>query len=89
VTEAELLVDVVAVRVLARYVLELTFDDGAVKILDLEDWLTGPDFDWLREDYEAFRSVSVDAESGSIAFSNGASFAPSRLYLAAKLAVPA
>jgi hypothetical protein len=88
-TQADLLVDVVEVRVLARYFLELTFDDGAVKVLDLEDWLTGPDFGWLREDYEGFRAVVIDAEAGSIRFPNGASFAPSRLYLAAKLAIPA
>lgn len=87
--EAEILVDVTAVRVLARYVVELTFDDGAVKVLDLEDWLTGPDFAWLRDDYDAFCAVTVAADSGTIQFPNGAEFSPSGLYLAAKPAVPA
>ena len=30
------LVDVTGVRVLARYVVELTFDDGSVRVIDLE-----------------------------------------------------
>lgn len=29
-------IDVTAVRVLARYIVELTFDTGEVKVLDLE-----------------------------------------------------
>ena len=42
-TDEYVLVDVTDVRVLSRYVTELTFDDGSVKVIDLEDWLTGPD----------------------------------------------
>jgi hypothetical protein len=89
-TEAEhLLVDVTAVRVLSRYVVELTFDDGDVRVLDLEDWLTGPDFAWLRDDYGAFRAVTVNPESGTIMFPNGAEYSASGMYLAAKPAIPA
>ena len=88
-TDEYVLVDVTDVRVLSRYVTELTFDDGAVKVIDLEDWLTGPDFGWLLEDYPAFCEVTVDSESGTIRFSNGAEFSPAGLYLAAKAAVPA
>jgi hypothetical protein len=88
-TDEYVLVDVTDVRVLSRYVTELTFDDGSVKVIDLEDWLTGPDFGWLLEDYPAFCEVAVDSESGTIRFSNGAEFSPAGLYLAAKAAVPA
>ena len=88
-TDEYVLVDVTDVRVLSRYVTELTFDDGSVKVIDLEDWLTGPDFGWLLEDYPAFCEVTVDSESGTIRFSNGAEFSPAGLYLAAKAAVPA
>jgi hypothetical protein len=87
-TDEYVLVDVTDVRVLSRYVTELTFDDGSVKVIDLEDWLTGPDFGWLLEDYPAFCEVTVDSESGTIRFSNGAEFSPAGLYLAAKAAVP-
>jgi hypothetical protein len=83
------LVDVAVVRVLARYVVELTFDDGAVKVLDLEDWLVGPAFQAVRDDYTAFCAVRVNTESGTIEFPNGADLSPAALYLRAKPAVPA
>lgn len=83
------LVDVTAVRVLARYVVELTFDDGAVKVLDLEDWLTGPAFEPVRDDYDMFCAMAVNAESGTLEFPNGADLSPAALYLKAKPVVPA
>lgn len=88
-TDSYPLVDVIGVRVLSRYIVELSFDDGTAKVLDLEDWLTGPDFDWLRGDYEAFCAVVVDQESGTIQFPNGAEFSSAGLYVASKPAVPA
>lgn len=83
------LVDVTGVRVLARYVVELTFDDGSVKVIDLEDWLRGPAFAAVRGDYDVFRAVAVNAESGTIEFPNGADISPAALYLKAKPVVPA
>lgn len=83
------IVDVTNVRVLSRYVVELTFDDGAVKVLDLEDWLVGPAFRAVRDDYEQFCAVGVNADSGTIEFPNGADLSPAALYLRAKPAVPA
>lgn len=83
------LVDVMSVRVLSRYVIELSFDEGSVKLIDLESWLTGPDFAWLLDDYDSFCEVTVDPDSGTIRFPNGADFSPTGLYLAAKAAVPA
>ena len=83
------LVDVTSVRVLARYVVELSFDDGSTKVLDLEDRLTGPDFAWLLDDYKAFRAVTVCVDSGTIQFPNGAEFSAAGLWRAAKPALPA
>jgi hypothetical protein len=83
------IVDVTGVRVLARYVVELTFDDEAVKVLDLEDWLTGPAFQPVRDDYDLFCAVTVNAESGTLEFPNGADLSPAALYLKSKPAVPA
>ena len=83
------LVDVTSVRVLARYVVELSFDDGSTKVLDLEDRLTGPDFAWLLDDYDAFRAVTVCDDSGTIQFPNGAEFSAHGLWQAAKPALPA
>lgn len=81
-------VDVTNVRVLARYVVELTFDDGSVKVVDLEGWLRGPAFAPVRDDYELFRAVAVNTESGTIEFPNGADLSPAALYLKSKPAVP-
>ena len=83
------LVDVTGVRVLARYVVELTFDDGSVKVIDLEDRLRGPAFAPVRDDYAAFCAVAVNTESGTLEFPNGADLSPAMLYLESKPAVPA
>jgi len=82
-------VDVIGVRVLARYVVELTFDDGSVRVIDLEDWLRGPAFAPVRDDYDVFRAVAVNTESGTVEFPNGADLSPATLYLKSKPAVPA
>lgn len=83
------LVGVTGVRVLARYVVELAFDDGSVRVIDLEGWLVGPAFAPVRDDYDLFRSVAVNAESGTVEFPNGADLSPAALYLNSKPAVPA
>lgn len=83
------LIDVTSVRVLARYVVEMSFDDGSTKVLDLEDRLTGPDFEWLLNDYDSFCAVTVCGDSGTIQFPNGAEFSAEGLWRAAKPALPA
>lgn len=83
------LVSVTGVRVLARYVLELTFDTGEVKILDMEPFLWGPMFEPLTADYGVFRQVVVDRDAGTIVWPNGADWAPDELYTKSKAAVPA
>lgn len=83
------LVDVIAVRVLSRYIVELSFDDGTVKVIDLEDWLRGPAFEPVRADYDMFCDVTVNSDSGTLEFPNGADLSPAALYLKAKPAVPA
>lgn len=83
------LVSVTGVRVLARYVLELSFDTGERKILDVEPMLWGPVFEPIRAAYELFCRVRADPDSGTIAWPNGADLAPDELYLKSKAAVPA
>ena len=82
------LVDVTGVRVLARYVVELTFDDGSVEVIDLEDRLRGPAFAPVRDDYATFCAVAVNTESGTLEFPNGADLSPAMLHLESKPAVP-
>lgn len=83
------LIRVTHVRVLARYVVELTFADGAVKVIDLEPHLWGEMFEPLLDDYEAFRQVGVDHRAGTIVWPNHADLSPRMLYARAKVATPA
>ena len=84
----ELIIDVTGVRVLSRYILELTFDTGEVKVLDVEPLLNGPIFAELRRDYGLFRRVQVDDEAGTVVWPNGADLSPHTLYSRARDAVP-
>lgn len=70
------LVDVVSVKVLQGFEVELAFDDGFVRRLDLDPYLHGPIFEPLRADPSYFRSVRVDPEIGTISWPNGADIDP-------------
>lgn len=70
---------VVAVRVLRPYVLEVTFDDGVQRRVDMEPLLGGEVFQPLR-DPDYFARVTVDPDAGTIAWPNGADLAPEFLY---------
>ncbi|MGQ0802451.1 MAG: DUF2442 domain-containing protein [Actinomycetota bacterium] len=81
------LIDVTGVRVLARYVVELTFADGAARVIDLEPLLWGPMFEPLKADYELFRQVTVDPDAGTIVWPNDADVSPRTLYAESKPAI--
>lgn len=70
-----------SVRVLGRYVLELTFGTE-VRVVDVEPFLWGPAFEPLRADYELFASVRVDDDAGTIVWPNGADLSPAVLHAA-------
>jgi hypothetical protein len=84
----EPMIDVADVRVLARYVVELTFEDGEIRVLDLEPVLDGPVFEPLLADYALFRQVRVDAEAGTIVWPNGADLSPRTLRARSRATVP-
>lgn len=79
----------VGVRILARYVLELTFADREIRVIDLEPFLWGPMFDPLKADYGLFCQLALDTGAGTIAWPNGADISPRTLYAESKPAVPA
>lgn len=70
---------VVAVRVLRPYVLEVTFDDGVVREVDIEAELWGEAFEPLL-DPAYFALVTVDPDLGTVVWPNGADLAPEFLY---------
>lgn len=69
-------VDVTSVHPLGGFVVELCFDDGAVRRIDLSPFLTGPVFEPILRDDALFRSVRVDPELGTIVWPNGADIDP-------------
>jgi hypothetical protein len=70
---------VIAVKVIPPYTLEVTFDDGAVRKVDVEPALRGPIFEPLR-DPAYFAQVVVNDEYGTVVWPNGADLAPEFLY---------
>ena len=78
VTE-DMFLHVTGVTYLEGYKLRLTFDDGVVKDVDLQDELYGAVFEPLR-DTEFFRQVTVNSDTNTIEWPNGADFAPEFLY---------
>jgi hypothetical protein len=70
------LVAVVSVKLLGGFEVELTFDDGFVRRIDLDPYLHGPIFQPLRDDPAYFRLVRVDPELGTICWPNSADIDP-------------
>jgi hypothetical protein len=84
----ERMVDVVQARILARYIVELTFETGETKVIDLEPLLQGPVFEPLVKDYELFMQLRVDPDAGTIVWPNGADVSPRTLYQRSRDVVP-
>lgn len=63
----------------ALYKVRVVFADNTEQTIDLEPMLFGPVYGPLREP-SLFRSVTVDAEVGTVVWPNGADFDPATLY---------
>ena len=62
----EPLVDVVAVRAVGGYLLELAYPQGPVRLLDAEPLLWPRAYDAVRADHEAFAAVRVNADGALV-----------------------
>lgn len=67
------------VSYISDYKLLVTFQNGISREVDLEPYLDGEVFQPLR-DVEYFKCVKVDPDIDTIAWENGADFAPEFLY---------
>jgi len=65
---------------LEDFKVRLGFTDDTERVIDLTPYLKGPVFEPLKQDREAFRSVRVDDELGTIVWPNGADICPDVLY---------
>ena len=70
---------VTRVKYLQSYELELEFSDGIVKKVDLSTELYGEVFEPL-QDPAFFKRVTLNEETNTIEWPNGADFAPEFLY---------
>ena len=70
---------VTGVTYLEDYKLRVEFDDGVVKDVDLSDELYGEIFEPLKQ-IEFFKQVTVNPDTNTIEWPNGADFAPEFLY---------
>jgi hypothetical protein len=70
---------IVKVKVLQGFNLHITFDDGFVRVLDLEPMLFGAMFAPLRN-RSRFQKVRVNKRFGCIEWPNGADLCPDALY---------
>jgi hypothetical protein len=75
--------EVIDVRIVKDYTVELVFDDLHRRVVDLRKFLGKGVFAELL-DMRKFRQVRVDAELGTICWPNGADIAPDRLYFEGK-----
>jgi len=70
---------VLSVTVLEPYRVQLGFDDGLTKVVDLRPVLYGPVFEPLLNP-QRFAEVEVDSVLGTIVWPNGADLSPEFLY---------
>ncbi|HBB88273.1 MAG TPA: DUF2442 domain-containing protein [Blastocatellia bacterium] len=73
------MIEVVDAKYLKDYVIWLRFNDGSQGEVDLKDELSGEVFEPLN-DPEFFKSFTLNPEWKTIAWPNGADFAPEFLY---------
>ena len=66
-------------RVTRPHLLELKFNDGSEKTVDVRPLLTGPVFEPLRAG-EFFARMYLDDVCGTVTWPNGADLAPEALY---------
>ena len=75
----DVILHILKVKVCGTTCLELEFNDGTTKRVDVKSLLTGPVFKRLK-DPDYFKRVSVDPICGTVVWPNGADFAPEALY---------
>jgi Protein of unknown function (DUF2442) len=79
---------ITAARVCGPHLLDLAFNDGTRRTVDVRPLLRGPNFEPLRGP-EFFAQMELDTTCGTVAWPNGADFAPEALHELAAVVAPA
>ncbi|MBM3131349.1 MAG: DUF2442 domain-containing protein [Chloroflexi bacterium] len=74
-----LMVRIVDFEIVRPYTLRITFDDGAIRVINFAPVLEGFYFAPLR-DITLFNQVRLDSEVHTLVWPNGADFDPATLY---------
>ena len=69
---------VTAIKSVAPFTLDVTFDDGVVRTIDFRPCLVGAMYGPLR-DPQLFNQVQIDSEAHTLIWPNGADFDPAAL----------
>jgi len=70
---------IVDAKVCGPFALELTFNDGTRKCVNVKSLLRGPIFRPLKDE-KYFNAVQLDPVCGTVSWPNGADFAPEALH---------
>jgi len=71
---------IIDVKYIKDYHLKVTFNDGAIKIIDFSKYVGGKGIYKELRDINYFKSVKIDEAGNSICWENGADFCPDVLY---------
>ena len=74
-----MIIHITKIKVVGAHSLDLTFDNGVRKRVNLRGELYGPIFEPLR-DPSYFAKAYVDSDSRTVTWPNGADFAPDFLF---------
>lgn len=72
--------DIVEVKVLEDYKLFIRFEDGANGEVNIAELVPFKGIFLKLKDYNYFTSVTIDSETGTISWDNGADISPCLLY---------
>ena len=72
-------ITIVSATYIKEYLIQCTFSDDKIGVVDLFPFLCGPVFEPLKNK-EDFQKFSVDPDLETIVWENGADFAPEFLY---------
>ena len=79
---------VTKVKYVRDYLLQITFNNGETKIVDMEPYVGGDGVFKPLQDIEYFKTVKLDSAGNTICWENGCDMCPDVLYQIGKASAP-